>query len=120
MFRVAKRFERPVNSTPSVRKGVCFLEALSVAGLYVFVNAVLKALRVLMWPHAKPSDPQRICIYRNGFIGDTVVALPAMHAIRSAYPRAHLTLLTSPVEGNFPGAKELLAGAPLSMRFTST
>jgi heptosyltransferase-2 len=42
-----------------------------------------------------------------------VVALPAMHAIRAAYPRAHLTLLTSPVEGKFPGANELLANSDL-------
>lgn len=81
--------------------------------LYTLVNALLRALRVLLWPRHKPSDPQRICIYRVGFIGDTVVALPAMQAIRTAYPRAHLTLLTSPVEGKFPGAKELLAGSPL-------
>jgi len=36
-----------------------------------------------------------------------------MHAIRTAYPRAHLTLLTSPVDGKFPGANELLADSEL-------
>ena len=66
-----------------------------------------------MWPRRKPSDPKRICIYRTGFIGDTVCALPAMHMVRNAYPRAHLTLLTSPVDGKFPGAKELLANTDL-------
>ncbi len=105
--------ERSEVSTSSVRRGIRFLEAYSVAVLYVLVNAILRALRVLMWPRRRPSDPARICIYRNGFIGDTVVALPAMNAIRNAYPRAHITLLTSPVQGKFPGAKELLAGSPL-------
>jgi ADP-heptose:LPS heptosyltransferase len=84
-----------------------------VAALYVLVNSLLRALRILLWPRRRPVDPQRICIYRNGFIGDTVVALPAMYAVRCAYPRAHLTLLTSPVEGKFPGARELLANSQL-------
>jgi ADP-heptose:LPS heptosyltransferase len=36
-----------------------------------------------------------------------------MDAIRTAYPRAHLTLLTSPVNGNFPGASDLLSDSDL-------
>lgn len=96
-----------------VRRRVRLLQAYFVAALYVLVNSLLRALRILLWPRRRPSDAQRICIWRNGFIGDTVVALPAMDAIRRAYPRAHLTLLTSPVEGKFPGAKELLANSRL-------
>ena len=90
-----------------------FIEACLAASLYTLVNALLKGLRLALWPRRRPSQPQRICIYRIGFIGDTVVALPAMNAIRTAYPRAHLTLLTSPVEGKFPGANELLANSEL-------
>ncbi len=81
--------------------------------LYVLVNSLLRSLRVVLWPRRKPANPKRICIYRVGFIGDTVVALPAMHAIRTAYPHAHLTLLTSPVEGKFPGARELFDNSEL-------
>jgi ADP-heptose:LPS heptosyltransferase len=81
--------------------------------LYGVVNYTLRFLRVMLWPRTRPTDPQRICIYRNGFIGDTVCALPAMYAIRKAYPRAHITLMTSPVEGKFPGAKELLGNSEL-------
>src|ERR1700722_20203328 len=84
-----------------------------VVTLYSVVNSLLRVIRVLLWPRRRPSNPQRICIYRTGYIGDTVCALPAMLAIRTAYPRAHLTLLTSPVEGKFPGAKELLANSEL-------
>jgi heptosyltransferase-3 len=90
-----------------------FAKAYSVAALYALVNSLIRAFRVLLWPRRKPSDPQRICIWRVGFIGDTVVALPAIHAIRVAYPRAQLTLLTSPVEGKFPGARELFENSQL-------
>ena len=38
-----------------------------------------------------------IVVFRVGSIGDTVVALPCFHAIRRAFPLAHITLLT-----NFP------------------
>lgn len=36
----------------------------------------------------------RILVYRIGQLGDFVVSLPAIWAIRDAYPTAHLTLLT--------------------------
>jgi ADP-heptose:LPS heptosyltransferase len=96
-----------------MRGRVRYLQAFVVSALYFLVNSLLRALRVLLWPRRRPSNPLRICIYRIGFIGDTLCALPAINAIRAAYPKAHLTLLTSPVEGKFPGAKELLAGTEL-------
>lgn len=105
-FRIKLSQQRP-------RADVRFLEAFIATVLYSLVNSTLRGLRLLLWPRRRPSDPLRICIYRTGFIGDTVVALPAMYAIRTAYPRAHLTLLTSPVEGKFPGANELLANSEL-------
>jgi heptosyltransferase III len=40
---------------------------------------------------------ETIVVFRVGSIGDTVVALPCFHAIRRAFPLAHITLLT-----NFP------------------
>jgi heptosyltransferase-3 len=36
-----------------------------------------------------------VLIYRLGSLGDTVVALPALHAVRKAFPEAALTLLTN-------------------------
>ncbi len=95
-----------VTFLPRRSRGVRYYQACFVAILYVLTNTLLRGLRIILWPRRKPSDPKRICIYRIGFIGDTVVALPAMHAIRAAYPRAHLTLLTSPVDGKYPGANE--------------
>jgi len=37
---------------------------------------------------------KRILVYRTGQLGDTLVSLPAMRAIRDAYPDAELILLT--------------------------
>ncbi|GEM_PF-202257 len=59
-------------------------------------NALLRDLAFLLWPRKRPRSAARVCVYRIGNIGDMVCALPAIHAIRRAYPEAHLTLLTSP------------------------
>jgi ADP-heptose:LPS heptosyltransferase len=44
--------------------------------------------------------PTNILVYRTGSLGDTVVSLPALWAIRRGHPNAHLVLLTntSPAE----------------------
>ena len=36
---------------------------------------------------------RRILVYRVGSLGDFVVALPALWAVRERYPDAHLTLV---------------------------
>lgn len=38
--------------------------------------------------------PSKILIYRIGQLGDTIVSLPALWAIRRHFPKAHLTLLS--------------------------
>src|SRR5262249_12982109 len=43
-----------------------------------------------------------------GNVGDSACAIPAMYAIRRAYPNAHITVLTSPGKRASPGAKELV------------
>jgi ADP-heptose:LPS heptosyltransferase len=37
----------------------------------------------------------RVLVYRLGSLGDTVVALPALHVVRRAFPSAELSLLTN-------------------------
>jgi heptosyltransferase-3 len=50
-----------------------------------------------------------ILIYRLGSLGDTVVALPAFHAIRRAFPNQRLTLLTNkPVSSKAPPVAAVL------------
>lgn len=79
--------------------------------IYAFINTLLNITRVVMWPRKRPGNAKRICIYRIGNIGDIICAVPAMRAIRRAYPEAHLTLLTSPGKRGMPGAVELLSPA---------
>jgi ADP-heptose:LPS heptosyltransferase len=43
---------------------------------------------------------RRILVYRIGQLGDTIIALPAMWAIREHFPQAHLALLSNAYEGS--------------------
>jgi ADP-heptose:LPS heptosyltransferase len=85
-------------------------QALAAQALRRSANAILNGAARCLWPRRRPQDAQRVCIYRIGNIGDTACAISAMYAIRRAYPRAHLTLLTSPGKAGAIGARELLEG----------
>jgi len=73
-------------------------------------NAILRALARGLWPWRRPRTAERVCVYRIGNIGDMVCAIPALHAIRRAYPEAHLTLLTSPGMRGAAWTGDLLEG----------
>lgn len=79
--------------------------------LYRVINFVLFILSMVLWPKGLGKNPKKICIYRIGNIGDVICAIPALIAIRKAYPEAHITLLTSPGKEGMYGAKELIRGA---------
>lgn len=52
---------------------------------------------------------ERILVYRLGSLGDTIMALPAFHAVRRAFPKARITLLTNkPVSLKAAAAEEVL------------
>jgi len=85
-------------------------QALAVQVFCAFANSALSGAARCFWPRRRPLDPKRVCVYRIGNIGDTACAIPAMHAIRRAYPTARLTLLTSPGKSGSVGARELLEG----------
>ncbi|MHC2995238.1 MAG: glycosyltransferase family 9 protein [Candidatus Atribacteria bacterium] len=72
---------------------------------------MLKILTCILWPKRVNALPKRICIYRIGNIGDIVCAIPAIIAVRKAFPDAHITLLTSPGRKGAVGAKELIEDA---------
>lgn len=60
------------------------------------------------------TSPQTIVIYRLGSLGDTVVALPAFHAIERAWPRAHRLVLTNfPVNSKAAPLESILGGSGL-------
>lgn len=57
---------------------------------------------------------KNVLIYKLGSMGDLLVSLPAFHLVRSAFPQAHITLLTNtPVSGKAAPADALLGGAGL-------
>ena len=41
------------------------------------------------------TTPHRVLVYRCGALGDTIVALPAIRAVREAFPDAELVLMTA-------------------------
>ena len=45
----------------------------------------------------KFADVSRIVVLRGGGLGDLIFAIPAMAALKAAYPGAHLTLLGTPI-----------------------
>jgi heptosyltransferase-2 len=56
--------------------------------------------------HPDTSDPERILVVRNRFIGDTVLAIPFLRNLRSRFPRAVIDVLVE------PGARDVLADCP--------
>lgn len=53
----------------------------------------MTAMQVPAAPNGTPV--RRVLVHRQGSLGDTVVALPSLHAIRRAFPTAELRLLTN-------------------------
>jgi len=66
------------------------------------------------------SAPRRILVFRIGQLGDTIMALPAMQAIRNRFPDAHLTLLCDRHPGkSFVLGSDLLGRCGLFDEFMS-
>ncbi len=57
---------------------------------------------------------KRVLIYRLGSLGDTVIALPALHLVSRAFPNAERRLLTNfPVNSKAPSAASVLESSGL-------
>ena len=60
------------------------------------------------------SSTKRVLIYRLGSLGDTVVALPALHLVARAFPQAERRMLTNfPVNVKAPPAAAILENTGL-------
>lgn len=88
------------------------MQVAAVSVLYAVANTVLALARFCLWPRRRPAQARSVCVYRIGNLGDILCALPAIDAVRRAYPGARITLVTSPGKTGMPGARQLLAGAP--------
>lgn len=63
---------------------------------------------------ANPRKIKRVLIYRLGSLGDTVVALPALHTVARAFPEARRLMLTNfPAHAKAPAASAVLGGSGL-------
>ena len=63
---------------------------------------------------------RRILIFRIGQLGDTIVSLPAMHAVKENFPDAHIALLCDRHPGRrYVLASDLLRGAGIFDEFLS-
>ena len=61
-----------------------------------------------------PLRVERVLIYRLGSLGDTLVALPALHLVERTFPNARRILLTNiPVHAKAPAAQAVLEGSGL-------
>lgn len=86
-----------------------------------FAFGVRRALNLCLWVarnlvflrRQPPREPQCIVAHLIGHIGDIVVAVPALVALRERYPGCRLVLLTSAGHSKLglAGARELLEGA---------
>lgn len=76
-----------------------------------WLNFWLVAFRKVLFFRFGKFEPENILIYKIGNIGDIVCAIPSFIAVRRFYPKAKISLLSSPGKSGAVGAKELLGGA---------
>lgn len=85
--------------------------ALARSGLALMNQSLSALMRGLFWgARGAEREPDRVVVHLIGNLGDVIVAIPALMALRRRFPQARLTLVTSPGRRGMPGAKELLSG----------
>lgn len=89
-----------------------WLEAQTANGILCFNRGLLQFLAGLSFKPLQHDSVRHIVVYRVGNIGDTVVAIPALTAIRQAFPEAAVTILTSSGIKELPGAAMVLEAFP--------
>jgi ADP-heptose:LPS heptosyltransferase len=87
------------------------LTAMAWRGL---ANTALSMLRAALFERTgyDRRDFRSVVVYTVGILGDNVVMLPALAAIRRAYPEADITLLVNTQTWDVGGAAQLLDGLP--------
>ena len=78
-----------------------------VSKLIKIQNFFLTTTRKLIWP-SSTSNINNILIYKIGNIGDIITAYPSLQIIRSNYPTAKITFLTSPGSQKLKSAAKIL------------
>ncbi|HEX8707836.1 MAG TPA: glycosyltransferase family 9 protein [Pyrinomonadaceae bacterium] len=89
------------------------LKARFALGLKDALNDCLRVLRAVLFLRLRPPlNPGCVVVHLIGNVGDVLVAVPALMALRERYPQSRLVLLTSagPSGSGHAGARELLDG----------
>lgn len=104
-----------MNKTAKTEQGIARrnlrLRARATLLRYRLGELLLGALRAVAWPRSRPANPRRVCVFRPAVVGDMAAAIPALYAIREAYPAAHLSLVTWPHRSGRANGWKLLEGA---------
>ena len=75
---------------------------LQILELYFyFINGFIDLIRICLFKKISKAEIKNILIFRTGSIGDNVVALPAINAIRDYFPDAKISILTSTGKNNY-------------------
>lgn len=88
--------------------GILWLVARSYAGS---ANVALALLKALLFSGERAA-PRRIVVYTVGIVGDNVVLLPALAALRARWPEARITVVTHHQEWGREGAAGVLEPSP--------
>jgi len=77
-------------------------------------NALIHVLQALSFRSVRGSGahPDRIVVYTAGILGDNVVLLPAIRALRRRYPSARLAVMVNVQENDSSGARGLFRMTP--------
>ena len=81
---------------------VCEVVEMTKTMVLKKVDAAVGTLLASVLPsprHGAPCDPKRILVIRPGGIGDAVLLIPSILALRAKFPAAHITLLAEKRNG---------------------
>ncbi len=86
------------------------LEKLIVGTVVFFANICISLLRQALFQHEDLMriKPRNIVVYTVGIVGDNVVILPALAAIRRKYPDALITVISNCQIWSSEGARQVL------------
>lgn len=85
-----------------------YIYHLFASCIYFLVNAVLRALHLILFRWRIPQEPKTLLVFRTGYLGDTLCAVPAMQALEKRFPKARRILMTNASEANRPCPLDVL------------
>ena len=106
----AKAIERSQGES-EVKSLVLRFIVISIVGWW---NLLIRFLESLLFKRHRYTDNnlKNICIYTVGTVGDNVLMLPAIAAVRRRYPQARITAITNCVRAGEHGAREIIGNSP--------